>query len=118
MSRAEARFRVTSSPANRMRPEVGSSNPAIMRRVVVFPQPDGPSRQKNSPSSTVKFESLTATKSPKDLCRDSTPICAISPRLIGEFRDNDEHRDAGQDRYERVAVQHEPKRLAQHHDAD
>jgi multiple sugar transport system permease protein len=50
--------------------EVGSSRPAIMRRVVVLPQPDGPSRQKNSPFSTIKFESLTATKSPKDLCRD------------------------------------------------
>ena len=41
-----------------MRPEVGSSSPAIMRSVVVLPQPDGPSRQKNSPSPTVKLESL------------------------------------------------------------
>jgi hypothetical protein len=42
----------------------------------------------------------------------------MSPRLIREFRDDDEHHDAGQDRYEGVAVQHEPERLAQHDDAD
>ena len=33
--------------------------------VVVLPQPDGPSRQKNEPSGMVKLESFTATKSPK-----------------------------------------------------
>jgi len=33
-----------------------------------LPQPDGPSMTKNSPSATVKVESLTAIKSPKDLC--------------------------------------------------
>ena len=58
--------------------EVGSSSPAIMRSVVVLPQPEGPSMTKNSPSSTVKFESLTATKSPKALCRFSTRISAIA----------------------------------------
>ena len=40
-----------------------------MRSVVVLPQPEGPSRQKNSPSRTVKVESFTATKSAKALCR-------------------------------------------------
>jgi hypothetical protein len=35
----------TSSPPIRMTPAVGSSWPAIMRRIVVLPQPDGPSRQ-------------------------------------------------------------------------
>ena len=44
-----ARLKVTSSPSSRMRPTVGSSSPAIMRSVVVLPQPDGPSRQKNAP---------------------------------------------------------------------
>ena len=46
----DARLKVTSSPPSRMRPPVGSSSPAIMRSVVVLPQPEGPSRQKNSPS--------------------------------------------------------------------
>ena len=35
----------TFSPPIRMVPAVGSSWPAIMRRIVVLPQPDGPSRQ-------------------------------------------------------------------------
>src|SRR5215216_6758928 len=39
-----------SRPCSRIWPLVGSSKPAIMRRVVVLPQPDGPSREKNSPS--------------------------------------------------------------------
>ena len=39
----------TSSPSSRMRPLVGRSNPAIMRSVVVLPQPDGPTIVKNSP---------------------------------------------------------------------
>ena len=59
-------------------PLVGSSNPAIMRSVVVLPQPEGPSRQKNSPSRTVKVESCTATKSANALCRFSTRIWAMT----------------------------------------
>ena len=53
---------VTSSPSSRIRPEVGSSRPAIMRKVVVLPQPEGPSMTKNSPSSIVKVEPRTAMK--------------------------------------------------------
>ena len=67
ISRAEARLNVTSSPPKKICPSVGNSSPAIMRRVVVLPQPEGPSRQKNSPSLTTKDESFTATKSPKAL---------------------------------------------------
>ncbi len=63
MSRADAALEaVTSSPSSRMRPQLGSSSPAIMRNVVVLPQPEGPSMTKNEPSSTVKFEFLTAVK--------------------------------------------------------
>ena len=50
-----------------MRPEVGSSNPPIIRRVVVLPQPDGPRREKNSPSSTSRSMWSTAIASPKRL---------------------------------------------------
>ena len=50
-----------------------------MRRVVVLPQPEGPSMTKNSPSSTVKLESWTATKSSKFFLRLSTLISAIAP---------------------------------------
>ncbi len=55
----------TSLPARRIDPDVGSSNPAIMRSVVVFPHPDGPSMEKNSPSMMSKCASSTATYEPK-----------------------------------------------------
>ena len=35
----------TFSPPIRISPSVGSSCPAIMRRIVVLPQPDGPRKQ-------------------------------------------------------------------------
>jgi hypothetical protein len=35
-------------------PEDRSSNPAMVRRSVVLPQPDGPSSEKNSPSRIVR----------------------------------------------------------------
>src|SRR6188508_298697 len=52
------------------RPAVGVSNPAIIRRVVVFPDPDGPSIEKNSPSRTSRSTPSTATTSPN---RFTTP---------------------------------------------
>src|SRR3990172_5355995 len=48
-----------------MLPEVGWSNPAIRRRLVVLPDPDGPSRVKNSPSRTSRSMLSTALTSPK-----------------------------------------------------
>src|SRR4029079_16561164 len=115
MSRAEARFIVTSSPSSRMAPAVGSSSPAIMRSVVVLPQPEGPSRQRNWPSSTVKLASLTAWKFTKDLSSASTLICAIA--LLPDLRDNDEHHGAEQRGRERPGIQRKEKRLHQHDDA-
>src|SRR3954447_7308206 len=43
-----------------MRPDVGVSNPASIRSVVVFPQPLGPRREKNSPFATANETSSTA----------------------------------------------------------
>ena len=40
---------------------VGCSNPAIIRSVVVLPQPEGPSSEKNSPRPMAKSASSTAT---------------------------------------------------------
>ena len=66
-------------PSSRIRPSVGCSNPAIIRRVVVFPQPDGPSREKNSPGSTSRSMWSTAVTSANRLVR---PMRRISPRAI------------------------------------
>src|SRR3989441_6602280 len=114
MSRCEACLKVTSSPPSRMRPEVGSSRPAIIRSVVVFPHPDGPSRQKKSPSGTVKVEPRTATKSVKALCSFSTRISAIA--LLRKLGDDREQCGAHQGRQERVGVERHGKGLQQHED--
>src|SRR5947207_5757553 len=119
MSRCEARFQVTSSPPRWIRPRVGSSRPAIMRSVVVLPQPEGPSRQKNSPSLTVKVESFTATNSAKALCRFSTRISAMSLLVSArKLRDHREQRDAGQRGHEGPGVEDEREWLQHHRDAE
>jgi hypothetical protein len=54
-----------SSPCKRICPLVGSSKPPISRRHVVLPEPDGPSIEKNSPSSIASDTRSTARTSPK-----------------------------------------------------
>ena len=43
----------TRSPSKLMAPASGSTNPAMARSSVVLPDPEGPSRPKNSPSTKV-----------------------------------------------------------------
>ena len=50
--------RLMSWPSMEMVPDVGSSKPAIMRRVVVLPQPLGPRKDTNSPRATSQVEPL------------------------------------------------------------
>ena len=56
-----------SSPLITMVPVVGVSNPAIMRSVVVLPQPLGPRNETNSPRGTSRLKSSTAAVSLKVL---------------------------------------------------
>ncbi len=49
-----------------------------MRKVVVLPQPEGPSSTKKLPSSMVSVLSRTATKSAKALCRLVSRIWAMA----------------------------------------
>src|SRR6185436_15397071 len=56
---------VRSLPSKEIVPESGRSRPAIIRRVVVLPQPDGPSNPKNSPCATSRETSATARVDPK-----------------------------------------------------
>src|SRR4249919_501400 len=44
-----------------MLPDVGVSKPAIIRRTVVLPEPEGPNIEKNSPSRISRSMSSTAT---------------------------------------------------------
>ena len=48
------------SPPTSIDPPSGSSRPAIARNSVVFPHPDGPTTQQNSPSATAKETSASA----------------------------------------------------------
>src|SRR6478752_9253957 len=66
-------------PPRRTRPRSGCSNPAMIRSVVVFPEPDGPSRVKNSPSPTETSTSSTAITSPYVLRAPSTRTSPLEP---------------------------------------
>jgi hypothetical protein len=67
-----------------MVPLVGSSNPPSSRSVVVFPQPDGPSRLKNSPPAMSRSRSLTAGTAPYRLVRPRTRMLT-PPGRPGRF---------------------------------
>ena len=61
-------------------PVVGLSNPEIMRSNVVFPQPDGPSRVRNSPDATLSVTPATAVMLPnRFVTSTSSTIASISP---------------------------------------
>src|SRR5262245_27987041 len=64
MSRWGGSKSVTSTPPIETVPSVTSSSPAIIRKSVDFPQPDGPTSTMNSPSATVSVTSSTARTPP------------------------------------------------------
>src|SRR5690242_19268158 len=66
---------VTSRPAISILPASGRSSPAIRRRVVDFPQPDGPSKTTKLPGSVAKLILLTAGSAPQSLV---TPLSRTS----------------------------------------
>src|SRR3954466_6926772 len=67
MSRSFGAMSLTTRSPMRRVPSVISSRPAIMRRLVVLPQSEGPTRTMNSPSWMARSRSSTATKSPNFL---------------------------------------------------
>src|SRR6059036_2147917 len=78
MSRSFGASWLTTWSPIRSSPAVMSSSPAIIRRAVDFPHPDGPTRITNSPSLTSRFMSLTASKpSANRLLTPSRTISAI-----------------------------------------
>ena len=64
MSRSLAGTGFTMRPSIDSTPEVIDSSPAIMRKVVVLPQPDGPRNTISSPSAMVRLTSCTAFSLP------------------------------------------------------
>jgi hypothetical protein len=76
---------VTTSSPIVIVPSVTASRPAIIRSAVVFPQPDGPTKTMNSPSSILRSNASTAfVPSPYTLVNLSRVIPAISRALLGE----------------------------------
>src|SRR5262245_45461016 len=65
-----------------MRPLSGTMNPASIRSVVVFPHPDGPSSEKNSPPSISRVTSSTATLRPNDFRTASSRTDPLSASTI------------------------------------
>src|SRR3989304_32551 len=76
----------TSSPSIRISPDVASSRPATIRRVVVLPHPLGPTRTTNSPSRTFRLKPSTATKSPYRFSTSTRSTRAIPSPLHGALR--------------------------------
>src|ERR1043165_1664778 len=64
----------TSSPPIAIMPEVGCSSPAMQRKVVVLPQPDGPSSTTISPAATRKLTSSTAGRPAENCLRRCATI--------------------------------------------
>src|SRR3989338_7892165 len=82
MSRSLGGTSETSRPPMLRRPESANSSPAMMRSKVVLPQPEGPSKETNSPSATVNdTPSSTALPPANDLRISSTFTSAMMSSL-------------------------------------
>ena len=88
MSRFHGGVSFARTPEIQTSPSSASSRPATMRSVVVFPQPDGPSRQTNCPRSTVSDTRWTATNVPNrfvtSLSSRSRSVCSAPFDITGE----------------------------------
>src|SRR6478736_3189701 len=80
ISRTWAGRRSMRSLPKRISPPSSSVKPAIMRSKVVLPQPEGPSRVKNSPSPTSRLTLSTARTVPKVRL---TPAMTMPATLAG-----------------------------------
>src|SRR6476620_3037271 len=88
MSRSFDGTRLTTRSPIFRTPDVISSSPATQRSAVVLPQPEGPTRTRNSPSSIARLRSSTAVTS-GEYCfvrwsRVTVAISASEMRLRGE----------------------------------
>src|SRR5579864_5696171 len=83
-----------------------------MRRVVVLPQPDGPTRTRNSPESTVRFRSSTAVSAPNSLY---TPSKATGVTISASHRPAEVERAAEVARHEQVQDYHRQREKQREH---
>src|SRR3990167_4273410 len=99
----------------RISPPVASSRPAIMRRRVDLPQPDGPTMTRNSRLSTLRFASLTATTPPgyvfETLRRGTRAITRSCGQHREELRQGRLHVPAVDDEVDQAVLQQELRAL-------
>src|SRR5215471_1459568 len=72
--------RVSGRPSSMISPAVADSKPAIIMRVVVLPEPLGPSSVRNSPGGTVRETPSTAITGPKAF--DTSTSSSLAPVCI------------------------------------
>ena len=77
--RFEGGSAVASRPATRTSPRLISSSPAIMRRRVDLPHPEGPTKMMNSPASMARSTPLTTWVVPNHFSTDLSSMSAIIP---------------------------------------
>src|SRR5579872_1671889 len=84
MSRSLGATLVTSRPPMLISPPLTRSSPAIMRRSVDFPHPDGPTKTTNSPSSISISTPWSTSTGPKDFltARIATAAMALSSVIL------------------------------------
>src|SRR5262249_27441641 len=78
MSRSLGGTSLTTSPSTAISPSLISSSPAIMRKVVDLPQPDGPTSTTNSLSAMSRSMPRTASVSSKRLTTLRSETCAMA----------------------------------------
>src|ERR1700686_3525438 len=76
----------TTRPPMAISPEVGCSSPATQRRVVVLPQPEGPSRTTISPAGTAKLTPSTAGRPIANCLRRSVTSSVVVMILLPRRR--------------------------------
>src|SRR6516162_6351938 len=65
-------------------PSLACSRPAMMRKNVVLPQPDGPTTEMNSPRSIARLMLRSASRSPNDLLnRETLSFVAMAALILG-----------------------------------
>src|SRR5690242_14994619 len=97
MSRCAGARSLTIFPSMKSRPSLIDSSPAIMRSVVLFPHPDGPTSTTSSPSATSRSTACTATAPPSYTLRSPSSVRRAMSSLSHARR-------AGAERLERTAT--------------
>src|SRR2546423_564227 len=108
-SRAPGARLFTARSPIRMRPSVTSSRPASIRSAVLLPQPDGPTRTRNSPSATRTVKAWTAAgpgragkARPEERAAPRVQAQALErvaqPKLAGRRRDDGAVDEGGRER--------------------